>query len=308
MTGWEKRGYNRGKRKKRRKAGEAGLSRYYVKGGNVYNTDRISTEFLAVNVCGYHAIDDKQDFTTLREHGRRDYQLIYIVSGLVSYETPEGKIQEGGEGTVLLYRPGQKQLYTYHAAKHSQGYWIHFSGTGAEMLLTEAGLAGKQNVFIGKSPECEALFNSILQEFETRHAGHELMICARLAELIATVGRRFSATREKNETGKYQHLEAVIARMNAEYAKDHSIAEYAAMCAVTEPHFIHLFREYTGLAPYAYVIRIRMERARDLLSSSTLGVGEIGRMVGYENSLYFSRVFRAQTGYSPTDYRKISAY
>lgn len=283
------------------------MSLYYVNGGSVYNTDRVSDEFLTVNVCGFHSTD-KQDFTTLREYGRRDYQIIYLLSGKLTYDLPNGEIREGHEGTVLIYRPRERQKYTYSAMEQSQGYWIHFSGTGVEALLASAGLSGRSDCDIGPTQECEQIFKDIIYELQIKNPGYNLVCCARLTELIALVGRRLSVLRNARVNAKYERLSTVIARMNAEYAQNVPIAEYAAMCAVTETHFIHLFREFTGLSPHAYVTRIRMDRARDLLSGSTLSVGEVARAVGYDNPLYFSRLFCAQTGYNPTNYRKISAY
>lgn len=270
----------------------------------ISKTDRVSDEFLAINTCGCHPAGGRE-YTTLREQGRRDYHIICVTEGTVSCETAQGETREAGPGSMLLYRPREKQLYTYHA--HSLAYWVHFTGTGAEELLGRAGLRERLGEYAGTPQECAALFGHILREYRCGNPAGEMLACARLAELIASAGRRGAALREKQGSGKFRRMEAVLARMQTGYAEEHAVAEYAAMCAVTVPHFISLFREYTGFSPHAYLVRIRMEHAAELLSDSDLGVGEVGRMVGYENALYFSRVFRAQTGRSPTEYRRFGA-
>ena len=64
-----------------------------------------------------------------------------------------------------------------------------------------------------------------------------------------------------------------------------------------------LFREQTGMTLSEYTIKVRMERACELLKKNKYSIGEIGRMVGYNASYYFSAVFKKYTGFTPTEYR-----
>lgn len=56
-----------------------------------------------------------------------------------------------------------------------------------------------------------------------------------------------------------------------------------------------------------YILSIRITNAQVLLETTTYTVTEIGRIVGYENPLYFSRIFHKQKGFSPSEYRKNSS-
>ena len=53
-----------------------------------------------------------------------------------------------------------------------------------------------------------------------------------------------------------------------------------------------------------YLTSVRIRRARELLETTDYTVSEIGALVGYDNPLYFSRIFKKQTGVSPAGYRK----
>ena len=68
--------------------------------------------------------------------------------------------------------------------------------------------------------------------------------------------------------------------------------------------FIRNFKEYTGSTPLQYIVSIRITNAQRLLETTTYTVTEIGHIVGYENPLYFSRIFHKQKGVSPSGYRK----
>lgn len=65
-----------------------------------------------------------------------------------------------------------------------------------------------------------------------------------------------------------------------------------------------IFREETGTTIIAYLTELRMEKAKELLTNSSLSVEAIATATGYSSLYYFSKCFKAHTGKSPTQYRK----
>ncbi len=68
--------------------------------------------------------------------------------------------------------------------------------------------------------------------------------------------------------------------------------------------FIRNFRLYTGITPKQFIMRKRIYNAEALLQNPQYNINEIARIVGYENPLYFSRIFQKLKGLSPSEYRK----
>jgi AraC-like DNA-binding protein len=58
------------------------------------------------------------------------------------------------------------------------------------------------------------------------------------------------------------------------------------------------------MTPMKYITDIRMNEAKKLLSESSLHVKEVAAVVGYDNPLYFSRIFRSTVGIPPSEYKK----
>ena len=83
-------------------------------------------------------------------------------------------------------------------------------------------------------------------------------------------------------------------------------SQYAKMCNMSEYHFIRKFKAYTGTSPHAYKTGILISKASQLLTATNMNIIQISEMLGFENSLYFSRVFRKETGLSPRAFRNAS--
>lgn len=79
------------------------------------------------------------------------------------------------------------------------------------------------------------------------------------------------------------------------------ISHLPEMCKLSAPTFRRLFLSQFGVSPKKYMIRQRMRRAKAVLESGEYeSIGEVARMVGYEDPLYFSRHFKEFYGIPPT--------
>ena len=102
-------------------------------------------------------------------------------------------------------------------------------------------------------------------------------------------------------------MQRALEYISVNYEKNFSNSELAKIGNLSVSRFEHLFKEETGISLGAYRQRLRIENAKNLLTSTDLTVSEISELVGFGDSLYFSRIFKSKTGLSPTEYRQISA-
>ena len=99
-------------------------------------------------------------------------------------------------------------------------------------------------------------------------------------------------------------METAAAYFNENYHRDIHIEEYAVSRGMSVSWFIRNFKKYTGTTPMQFVTSIRITNAQMLLETTNYAVNEISRNVGYDNPLYFSRLFRKQKGCAPSQFRK----
>lgn len=83
-----------------------------------------------------------------------------------------------------------------------------------------------------------------------------------------------------------------------------SMEEMAKRLDLNSSHFSRIFKKETGETFIEFVTRSKMERARELLDTSAQSVEQISEELGFDNSSYFFKLFRAFSGMSPAEYRK----
>lgn len=99
-------------------------------------------------------------------------------------------------------------------------------------------------------------------------------------------------------------MNAAAACFHENYNRDINIEEYAASRDMSVSWFIRNFKKYTGSTPMQFIVSLHISNAQILLETTNYAVNEISRIVGYDNPLYFSRLFHKLKGYSPTKHRK----
>lgn len=100
-----------------------------------------------------------------------------------------------------------------------------------------------------------------------------------------------------------QNLQQAFAFIDSHLDDDLTLAQIAESLCVSPHHFAHVFKRAVGIAPHKYVIRRRVERAKELLDTTDLPIVEIALSVGCANQSHFSAMFHRFTGLTPHSYR-----
>jgi AraC-like DNA-binding protein len=99
-------------------------------------------------------------------------------------------------------------------------------------------------------------------------------------------------------------LKRVVDYVNAHLASRITLADLAGAAGRTRMHFAAQFRVATGTRPHDFVLRRRIERARELLHDPSLALVDIALCVGFQNQAHFTTVFKRFTGATPHRWRR----
>ena len=99
-------------------------------------------------------------------------------------------------------------------------------------------------------------------------------------------------------------IKAICDEISDDPSEQYTFAEFAQRTHCSPRHFNRLFKQYIGLSPQEYILTMRLETAKDILLSSSLSIGRIADLVGFNDIYYFSKWFKAKTGLPPSKYRQ----
>ena len=258
---------------------------------------------LVVGSCGTYRLKTRPKLPTYWQKGRRDYQILYVANGKTHFWF-DGREEIVSTGHMVLYKPEEIQKYVYYLEDNPEVFWIHFTGRDVKNILAYHGISLDEHVFYcGVLPDYKALFRKIIQELQLCRYGYEDYIASLFNDILLLVDRQ--QHEQKKTTGNVQEqIERAAAYFNENYNTKISIDDYAESLHISTNGFIHNFKQYAGMSPAQYILSLRMVNAQSLLERTTYNIKEISEIVGYENPLYFSRVFKKEIGKSPAQYRK----
>lgn len=158
---------------------------------------------------------------------------------------------------------------------------------------------------IGTSLEYERIFKRIILELQRCQDDYEEMLTLLLRHLLIIFHRELTRKHVlKNEYLDHE-MDTAASYFDENYNRDINIEEYAISRGMSVSWFIRNFKKFTGTTPMQFITSIRITNSQMLLETTNYAVNEIARIVGYDNPLYFSRLFHKQKGCSPSEYRKL---
>lgn len=269
---------------------------------------------LAVTAAGFTVIKPGSPYPPTRhpsdheliwDQGRRldALQIISILGGSGWFESEATGLKRLTPGSAFLVIPMVWHRYRPDPRTGWTESWMELRGPIMRRLCKSGVLSAKSAV--GRQTD-EAGLNEALEAVHARmrHAGNAFdpELTARGFGVLAAwarVGRshpvQTQATRAILEAERYFALH---------YTEPLNIAELASKLGIAYSHFRRQFTRHTGYAPWAYVLRLRLLRARRVLATEQLSLEEIARQLGFSSAFHFSAAFKKAFGDSPTLWRK----
>lgn len=262
------------------------------------------TKPLVVGSCGTYHLSTLPKLPTHRPRGRLDFQILYIASGKAHFFF-DGVETIVSAGHMVIYRPKEEQKYYYYGVDQTEVYWVHFTGRDVKKLLHRYGIEDHVHVIhTGTALEYKYLFLQMIQELKLCKADYEDLLVNHLHHLLIRIHRTLLTEPYSKSRTHAKDFDEAVQYFHKNYHTEININEYAATHHMSVSWFIRGFKEYTDSTPTQYILSLRISNAQILLETTDYNITEIAEIVGYENPLYFSRLFKKQVGVSPSDFRK----
>ncbi|MDF2803726.1 MAG: hypothetical protein K0S61_3629 [Anaerocolumna sp.] len=103
---------------------------------------------------------------------------------------------------------------------------------------------------------------------------------------------------------KEESLDHILEYIHSNMNQNLSVSHLAEMLNMDSKQFHYLFQKKIGTCPKKYLIQFKMDRAKELLKDVNYSITSVASMVGYDDPLHFSRIFKKNTGHSPSAFRE----
>lgn len=230
---------------------------------------------------------------------RSVYLIHYVIDGegtfwcgTKKYQLKKGDIFTIFPGTIVKYQADSNNPWHYS--------WVCFMGEESKRILKEAGISVLSPVLSVqngvKALEC-------LREMPHERGMNlkeDLIFSARLYDFLSTLlpsDNSFAAT-------KSTYFATASNYIKAHYSENISVDNIASFVGISRKYLFAIFKEFAEKSPKDYLTDYRIKRSMEFLLKDSLPIGSIAYSVGYTDQLAFSKIFKAKTGMSPSEYRE----
>lgn len=252
-----------------------------------------------------------------QNHDHDFAEITYILSGKGKYYL-NGTIYEVSSGDIIICNPGvQHHNIVTNEKEPTVEVFIGFTNFQFKNMPPNS-LVLKDNEYILHSSaelkqEMSKICCEMIAEQESNQAGKYFMLKAQLMKMLLLIVRELlgGEMEDKQKSCNFESynknyvVKKIVNYLNENYASKISLDKIAKNMYLSPVYISKIFKEETGESPINYLIKIRLEKARDILISGDSGsIKHIANSVGYDDVYHFSKLFKKYYGISPLYYKK----
>ena len=229
-------------------------------------------------------------------------KFYFVTEGTFSI-TIEGKTYKAKPNDWFFIPAGAKHNFHNYLDKPMSKYWLHFDIFPSNELLK--GFNVNYRVNTKNQTKVMELFKEFGKICNSSDFSDILRVKAIILNLIAEYLKL--AGKQKNITiidEQNENLRAVLTYIADNFTRNLTTYELAKVCHLHPTHFIRTFKLKMAQTPQQYILNMRMEYAKNLLSNTTLPVTEISEQIGFNDTAHFSKAFKNFYSITPTQFRK----
>ena len=279
-------------------------------------TERDAQWGLTISTVGYEEISPGDDYPTKGhadgyyfdlQKGRtlNEYQLLYLTEGEGIFQSANQKPTRIKEGDLFLLFPGEWHTYHPLPQKGWKSYWIGFKGRNVDDRVRAGFLSPTKPIYhVGFSSEIVHLYDEAFSKAKEEAAYSQQTLAGIVNHLV---GLMYSLERNIILNKDYNYADIMNRarlRIRESLESDLTIQKIAEELGIGYSNFRKLFKEYTGVAPAMYQQELRLQRAKEMLSTTNISIKEIAYRLNFDSPDYFSAKFKIKTGRKPSDFRR----
>jgi AraC family transcriptional regulator of arabinose operon len=209
-------------------------------------------------------------------------------------------------GQLFFMPAGIRQSYSAISKNTFKKYWCHFTAKIGDVNLCDF---IKLPFFIDVTDrmKVKALFDELVSYYKSEKITSPLRAQSALIDIFAYY---IDNIPEKNlhlsPSSSVEKISCLLRYIENNISMDLTVEKLAGIVGFHPNYFIRFFKKHMGSSPINYINKIKIEKAKELLSiKDDMNITEIAYLIGFNNLYHFSKVFKKYTGFSPSEFRNI---
>jgi len=262
--------------------------------------------------CGYTDIQPHtnyppthhpESYTFNWDNGRvlDEYQLVYISKGKGVFESEQGGTHSISAGTAFLLFPGEWHRYSPDSDTGWQENWIGFNGSHAQHIMNNLFSPATPVVRTGADNELFNLLQVVAKALNSPSPGYQEVLAGYAYAIISRLRVSPESPAGTSQPDVQINEAKIYILENSE--RDIDLQKLSKKLGISYSGFRTKFKKSTGLSPRQFQLQIRINKAQQLLVHTSLQISTIAEDLGFCSLFYFSRVFSAKVGMTPSKFR-----
>jgi AraC-like DNA-binding protein len=263
-----------------------------------FSAQNVPSYSLSVFQCGWQRCHSSHVAGIgVREH----YVLHYIIAGKGSFHCG-GQVYPLGPNEGFLIMPYEKISYCAGQDDPWEYLWIAFNGAEAGEYLALTGLGKDHPIFkYDRDDQMKKhMWNALSASKNDQTLGFAMI--GHLFLILACLVRQNTMLPPKRLSSQY--LERALKYIAENYAYKIGVADLARFVGIERSYLYKIFIRQIGRAPQEYLNDYRINKAVDLLRTTTLSITEIADSIGFDDVAHFSHLFKKKKLLSPLKFRQ----
>ena len=230
----------------------------------------------------------------MKNPGRKHHGLLYTASGTEIYNFKDKRLY--GAANSVIYIPKGEE------------YTIDFEGDRSIVIVIDFELNSSENVRpfsikMNKNTDIKSIFSSAEKSW-IKKKPYCLSNC--MSDFYEIISMLIRQELYYSNSESYKKISEAVDYLYKNYLNStFRISDLYEIANISPKYFETLFYKEFNSTPKEYIISLKLNQAKELLKSERYSVGEIATILGYADIFYFSKFFKAKTGYTPTEYRSL---
>jgi len=235
-------------------------------------------------------------------HYHDGFEIYYLIKGEVRYFL-DNKIFNLSAGDIILIPPNTLHKTNIISDIPAERLLIDFTSQFFKKNDNDPLFSGFNSFLVENPQQYTKILTCIEDEFLSQNPQYEDMIRSLLSIFLISQSR--SATTHNNDRHS-PFIERIINYINENYSENISLDSLSDKFSISKNYLSKLFKSKTGFGINEYLNIIRIKNARHLIISTNFSMSKISTLCGFNDSNYFSTVFKKNHGMSPIKYRKLN--